>query len=72
MLAKVTAVVSIFLGGNSPNFNTILEPLRISSHLGPLTWADPSTSKVKLVGVVSWGIGKHFPILKFLTYNKDT
>merc|ERR1711973_86896 len=22
---------------------------------GPLTWADPSTSKVKLVGVVSWG-----------------
>merc|ERR1711962_1870796 len=24
---------------------------------GPLTWADSSTSKVKLVGVVSWGVG---------------
>ena len=24
---------------------------------GPLTWVDPNTQKVKLVGVVSWGIG---------------
>ena len=24
---------------------------------GPLTWVDPNTQKVKLVGVVSWGAG---------------
>jgi len=24
---------------------------------GPLTWVDPNTQKVKLIGVVSWGVG---------------
>ena len=24
---------------------------------GPLTWIDPESGKVKLIGVVSWGVG---------------
>ena len=24
---------------------------------GPLTWVDPDSGKVKLVGVISWGVG---------------
>ena len=27
-----------------------------SKIIGPLTWIDPRTSKVKLIGVVSWGM----------------
>ena len=26
---------------------------------GPLTWFDSQSGKWKLVGVVSWGVGKH-------------
>ena len=48
-------------GDSGGNFLTHIRPSKSNSKTclfsGPLTWVDPNTSKVNLVGVVSWGIG---------------